>query len=60
MIYLFFAVLCSSSIALIFKFSEANNLNRYLITSVNYFTAVIIAFFIVLKKWAVYPKDPNC
>lgn len=50
MIYLFFAVLCSSSIALIFKFSESNNLNRYIITSVNYFTAAIIALFLIFKE----------
>lgn len=50
MIYLIFAVLCSSSIALIFKFSEANNLNRYLITSVNYLTAAIIALFLIFKQ----------
>jgi len=50
LIYLFLAVLCSSSIALIFKFSESNNLNRYVVTSANYFTASGVALFLLLKQ----------
>ncbi|CCU78723.1 Integral membrane protein [Halanaerobium saccharolyticum subsp. saccharolyticum DSM 6643] len=50
MIYLFLAVLCSSSIALIFKFSESNNLNRYLVTSINYFTAAAISLFLIFNQ----------
>lgn len=50
MIYLFLAVLCSSAIALIFKFSESNNLNRYLVTSINYFTAAAISLFLIFNQ----------
>ena len=35
MVYLFLAILCSSSIALIFKYSEDAKMNRYVVTSVN-------------------------
>jgi len=48
MFYLFLAILCSSSIALIFKFSETNNMNRFLVTTMNYLiafsTSLAIAF----------------
>ncbi|TDO92016.1 hypothetical protein DFR79_10842 [Halanaerobium saccharolyticum] len=55
MIYLLLAVLCSSSIALIFKFSESNDLYRYIITSANYFAAAGYLFFgekLKSKEWA--------
>lgn len=48
MVYLFLAILCSSSIALIFKYSEDAKMNRYVVTSVNYFTALIISFMLIL------------
>lgn len=50
MIYLFLAVLCSSSIALIFKFSESNNLNRYIVTSANYFTAAAVSLILIFNQ----------
>jgi drug/metabolite transporter (DMT)-like permease len=50
LIYLLLAVLCSSSIALIFKFSESNNLNRYLVTSINYFTAASVSLLLIFKR----------
>lgn len=50
MIYLFLAILCSSSIAIIFKYSEGNNLNRYAVTSINYLTAFIVSLVMALKE----------
>lgn len=50
MIYLLLAVLCSSSIALIFKFSESNNLNRYVVTTANYFTAAAVSLFLIFNQ----------
>jgi len=48
MIYLFLAIICSSSIALIFKYSEGNAMNRYAVTSANYFTAFTVSLFMIL------------
>jgi len=48
MIYLFLAIICSSSIALIFKYSEGNEMNRYAVTSANYFTAFTVSLFMIL------------
>lgn len=39
MFYLFLATICSATIALIFKYTESSDTNRYLITSSNYFIA---------------------
>lgn len=50
MLYLFLAILCSSSIALIFKYTEGSNMNRYAVTSANYFIAFLISIFMVLSK----------
>lgn len=47
MIYLFLAMLCSATIALIFKYTENSNANRYLITSANYLIAFSISLFMV-------------
>lgn len=41
MFYLGLAIICSATIALIFKYTESSNGNRYVVTSANYF----IAFF---------------
>lgn len=49
MLYLLLAILCSSSIALIFKYSEANNKNRYAVTSANYLTASLVGLFMSIK-----------
>lgn len=54
MIYLFIAILCSASIALIFKFSENNNLNRYVVTSFNYLTAFSISIIIILFNLNIF------
>ena len=50
MIYLILAIICSSSIALIFKYSEKNETNRYAVTSVNYFTAFTVSLLMILLK----------
>jgi multidrug transporter EmrE-like cation transporter len=43
MIYLFLAILSSASIAMILKFSENKNLNRYAVTSANYVAAFSVS-----------------
>ncbi len=48
MIYLILAILCSSSIAMIFKISEGRNLNRLAVTSFNYLCASLVALFMLL------------
>lgn len=48
MIYLILAILCSSSIAMIFKISEGQNLNRLAVTSFNYLCASLVALFMLL------------
>lgn len=50
MFYLFLAILCSSTIALIFKYTENSNTNRYVITSANYFIAFSTSLFMILYK----------
>lgn len=49
MIYLFLAIICSSLIAIVFKVSETNNMNRYAVTTMNYFTAFIVSLFLSFK-----------
>ena len=44
------AILCSASIALIFKYTENSNANRYVITSANYFIAFVISLFMIVYK----------
>jgi drug/metabolite transporter (DMT)-like permease len=40
--FLVLAILCSASIALIFRHSESTGTNRYAVTSANYLTAVLV------------------
>lgn len=47
MFYLFLAILCSASIALIFKYTENTNTNRYVITSANYFIAFVTSLIMI-------------
>jgi multidrug transporter EmrE-like cation transporter len=47
MLYLFLAILCSTSIAVIFKFSESNKMNRLLVTNSNYMAAFLVSLFMV-------------
>ena len=44
------AILCSASIALIFKHSESSGMNRYAVTTFNYATAVIISAAIIIGR----------
>jgi len=48
MFYLLLAIICSSSIALIFKYSETSNMNRHAVTSANYFVAATISLILIL------------
>ncbi|WP_027108533.1 EamA family transporter [Lacticigenium naphthae] len=48
MVYLFLAILCSASIALIFKYTENTDSNRYVITSANYFIAFVTSFIMII------------
>ncbi len=50
MFYLTLAIMCSASIALIFKYTENSNTNRYLITSANYFIAFVTSLFMILFR----------
>ncbi|MGX7107911.1 EamA family transporter [Facklamia miroungae] len=50
MFYLFLATVCSATIALVFKYANNVNANRYLVTSANYFTAFIISLFMIWSK----------
>lgn len=50
MFYLLLATLCSASIALIFKYSERHQPNRYVVTSANYFIAFSTSLFMLLQK----------
>ncbi len=50
MFYLTLAIICSASIALIFKYTESSNTNRYLITSANYFIAFSTSLFMIFSK----------
>ena len=51
------AIICSSSIALIFKYSESKRSNRYLITSSNYLVASLISLFLVMSsKEIIWPR----
>ncbi len=62
MFSLILAIICSSSIALIFKYSEQKKANRYLVTSSNYLVASLISlFFIVSSNDIMWPrlKDLN-
>lgn len=50
MISLFLATICSASIALVFKFSEGQRLNRYVVTSTNYFAAILVSVVMALAE----------
>ncbi len=59
MFYLFLAILCSSSIALIFKHTESGQSNRYVITSSNYFIAFMTSLFMIIIKRLFVDIDTN-
>lgn len=47
MLYLGLAIITSASIALIFKFSEGRNMDRYVVTSFNYLAASLVSLTII-------------
>lgn len=59
MLYLFFAIICSASIALIFKYTENANTNRYLITRSNYFIAFLTSLFMILSRGLLSDITPE-
>jgi drug/metabolite transporter (DMT)-like permease len=50
MLYLLFAIICSSLIAIIFKYSETNDMNRYAVTTANYFMAFCVSLALSIKE----------
>lgn len=50
MLYLLLAIICSSTIAFIFKFAENRNMNQYIITSSNYLIASTISLFMIINN----------
>jgi len=55
MTYLLLSILCSAAIALIFKYSEARDLNRYAVTAVNYLAASSVSLVLVLANGLPVP-----
>ncbi|KAF2956925.1 EamA family transporter [Marinitoga sp. 38H-ov] len=55
MINLILAIICSSLIALIFKYSQKFKPNIFLVTSANYFIASMISFFLIDKNFTNFP-----
>ncbi len=49
MLYLMLAILCSSSIALVFKITESKDLHRQAVTTFNYLAATLIASFFLIS-----------
>lgn len=50
MLYLFLAILCSSAIALLFKFAQNRNMNPYVMTCSNYLIAVFISLWMMISR----------
>lgn len=59
MIYLLLAVLCSSAIGIIFKISENRSSNRFVVTSSNYFAAVLFSGFLLWQADIDLTMDVN-
>jgi multidrug transporter EmrE-like cation transporter len=57
MLYLILAIICSASIALIFKYSETSGMNRYAVTSANYLAACIIGLITILINGLPLPES---
>lgn len=57
MLYLILAILCSSSIALIFKFSETSNMNRLHVTTSNYLIAFSTSLVLALAGNAIWSEQ---
>ncbi|WP_425446300.1 SMR family transporter [Dethiothermospora halolimnae] len=59
MVYLFLAIICSSAIAIIFKYSEGNNMNRYAVTTSNYVMAFTVSLVMALMERNIYFSNDN-
>ncbi len=57
MFYLLLAIVCSGSIALIFKYSESKECNRALVTTFNYLTATVISAIALAKSGLNVPAS---
>jgi multidrug transporter EmrE-like cation transporter len=57
--YLFLSIICSSSIALIFKHSETSGRNRYAVTAANYLIAVVLSIVLTGTDGLRYLSDIN-
>ncbi len=55
MLFLLLAIICSASIALLFKHSETSGMNRYAVTTTNYVTASLVAAGLVIAEWPGLP-----
>ncbi len=65
MFSLFTAIVCSAAIALIFKYTEGQRLNRYVVTTMNYATATLVSLalggsgqFQNLNAWVLWIGIP--
>lgn len=59
MINLILAIICSSAIALVFKYSESSDLNRYAVTTMNYVAASGVSLFQVIALGIGFPSTEN-
>lgn len=59
MFYLLLAILCSSTIAFLFKFAENREMNPYIITSANYFAASFISLLLILMNDLLEGLEPD-
>ena len=59
MLYLLLAIICSASIALLFKHSETTGMNRYAVTSTNYVTASLVSLLLLYSHPAAPPARRN-
>lgn len=59
MLYLLLAILCSAAIAIIFKLSEAKEMNRYVVLACNYLAASIVsgAFLLCERRETPWPAS---
>lgn len=55
--FLLLAIVCSASIALLFKHSETTGMNRYAVTTINYVTASLVSFGILVAGRFSIPDD---
>ena len=59
MLSLLLAIISSTAISLILKYSESKNLNRYAVTSANYIVAFSISLFLIITADLFIPSVSN-